>query len=81
MGIEIPEDYGGTGSSFFMANIAIEELAKVDMAVSLIVDIQNTLVNSLFMRAATKEQKEKYLPRLASGTVSEYNLFFFFFEN
>ena len=70
MGIEIGEEYGGTGSTFFMSNIAIEEVAKVDMSVSLLVDIQNTLVNSLFYRAASEEQKQKYLPRLATDTVS-----------
>ena len=41
------------------------------MSVSLIVDIQNTLINALFMQLGTTEQKQKYLPRLATDTVSD----------
>ncbi|GFO36255.1 short/branched chain specific acyl-coa dehydrogenase, mitochondrial-like [Plakobranchus ocellatus] len=69
MGIEIPEVYGGTGSKFFTANIVIEELAKVDAAVSVLCDVQNTLVNMLFINLGTEEQKDNYLPRLATDTV------------
>ena len=39
------------------------------MSVSLIVDIQNTLINALFMQLGTEEQKHKYLPRLATDMV------------
>ena len=70
MGVEIPEQYGGTGSSFFVANLVVEEIAKVDMSVSVMVDIQNTLNNMLILRLGTPEQQEKYLPRLATDTVS-----------
>ena len=72
MAIEVDPSYGGAGSSFFMSNIAIEEVAKVDMSVSLLVDIQNTLINSLLIKYGTYEQKEKYLPRLATTMVSVY---------
>src|SRR5690554_1090091 len=44
MGIEVPEEYGGSGSSFMTAILAIEELAVVDPSVSVFVDVQNTLV-------------------------------------
>jgi butyryl-CoA dehydrogenase/short/branched chain acyl-CoA dehydrogenase len=44
MGIEIPEEYGGSGGSFFMSILAIEELSRVDAAVAVLVDVQNTLV-------------------------------------
>ena len=71
MGIEIDEKYGGAGSSFMASNIVIEEIAKVDMACSVMVDIQNTLINTLFKRYGTEEQKEKYLPRLASDMVGK----------
>ena len=69
MGIEISEEYGGTGSSFFTSCLAVEELAKADMGVSLYVDIQNTLINNLIQKLGTPAQKEKYLPRLASDMV------------
>ncbi|KAK3743161.1 hypothetical protein RRG08_064017 [Elysia crispata] len=74
MGVEIPEEYGGTGSKFFMANIVIEELAKVDPAVSVFCDVQNTLINMLFIKLGNDEQKEKYLPRLATDTVGSFCL-------
>lgn len=40
MGIEIPVEYGGSGLSFTSSVIAIEELAKIDPAVSVMVDVQ-----------------------------------------
>ena len=70
MGIEIPEEYGGTGSNFMTTILAVEEVAKVDGAVAALVDIHNTLVNSLVLKLATKEQKQKYLPKLAQNYVS-----------
>ena len=72
MGIEVPEEYGGTGSNFMSAILTVEELAKVDGAVAAFVDIHNTLVNSLVIKIASQEQKEKYLTRLAQTDVS-YN--------
>ena len=69
MGIEIGSEYGGTNSSFFVANLVIEELAKVDPAISVMVDVQNTLINTLIKKLGTAEQKQKYLPRLASDMV------------
>ena len=42
---------------------------QVDMSVSVLVDIQNTLINALFMRLGTDEQKRKYLPQLATNMV------------
>ena len=47
MGIETPSKYGGSGCSFTSAIIAVEELAKIDPSVSVICDVQNTLVTSL----------------------------------
>lgn len=69
MGIEINPKYGGTGSSFFSSILVIEELAKVDPSISVLCDIQNTLINTLMVKLGTEEQKEKYLPRLASDMV------------
>ena len=66
MGIEIPEEFGGQGGSFFQSVLAVEEIAAVDPAASVIVDVQNTLVVNALMRWGTDEQKRKYLPRLAT---------------
>ena len=74
MGIEVPSKYGGAGSSFFTAILAVEELAKVDPSVSVFVDVQNTLVNNAVMSWATEEQKQKYFPKLCSEWVGAYAL-------
>ncbi len=74
MGIEIPQDLGGAGASFFMSILAIEELSKVDASVGVFVDVQNTLVNNALLRWATKEQKSRYFPKLAKDTVGAYAL-------
>ena len=74
MGIEVPEAYGGAGGSFFMACLAIEELAKVDPSVSVMCDVQNTLVNNIFKNWASEEQKKKYFPRLVGKDVGSYCL-------
>ncbi|MGE0174751.1 MAG: acyl-CoA dehydrogenase family protein [Oligoflexales bacterium] len=74
MGIEIPEKFGGAGGSFFMAVLAVEELAKVDPSVSIVCDVQNTLVNNIFVNRANDVQKQKYLTKLASQSVGAYCL-------
>ncbi|XP_056089751.1 short/branched chain specific acyl-CoA dehydrogenase, mitochondrial isoform X2 [Rhinichthys klamathensis goyatoka] len=74
MGIEIGPEFGGTGSSFFSSVLVIEELAKVDPSVSVLCDIQNTLINTLLMNLGSEEQKQRYLPRLASDTVGSFCL-------
>src|ERR1700688_2829425 len=65
MAVDVPEDYGGQGGSFFQTILAIEELAKVDPSASVIVDVHNTLCNSALQRWGTEEQKRRYLPRRA----------------
>ncbi|GAA6074082.1 short/branched chain specific acyl-CoA dehydrogenase, mitochondrial, partial [Tachysurus ichikawai] len=74
MGLEISTEYGGAGSSFFSSILVIEELAKVDPSISVLCDIQNTLINTLMIKLGTEEQKEKYLPRLATDTVGSFCL-------
>ena len=74
MGIEIPEQYGGGGGTFFEAILAVEELSRVDPSAGVVVDVQNTLVNNALLRWATEEQKQRYLPRLCSDTVGAYAL-------
>lgn len=74
MGIEIPEEYGGTGSTFMTTILAVEEMAKVDGAVAALVDIHNTLVNSLIIKVGTEKQKLKYLPKLAQNYAGSFCL-------
>jgi len=74
MGIEIPEEYGGQGGSFFQTALAIEELAKVDPSASVIVDVQNTLCNSALLKWGSDDQKGRYLPRLSKDTTGSYAL-------
>jgi len=74
MGIEIPDEYGGQGGSFFQSILAVEELSAVDPSAGVIVDVQNTIVNNAILRWASAEQKRTYLPKLASDTVASYAL-------
>jgi short-chain 2-methylacyl-CoA dehydrogenase len=74
MGIEIPEEYGGQGGSFFQCVMAVEELSAVDPSAGVIADVQNTIVNNAIMKWGSSDQKQRYLPRLASDTVGSYAL-------
>jgi alkylation response protein AidB-like acyl-CoA dehydrogenase len=74
MGIEIPEQYGGGGASFFEAILAVEEMSRVDASAGVIVDVQNTLVNNALLRWGNEEQKKRYLPNMAADTVGAYAL-------
>ena len=69
MGIEIPENYGGAGCGFFMSILAVEELSRVDASAGVIVDVQNTLVNNALMRWGNETQRNRYLPKMASGMI------------
>src|SRR5947209_13548983 len=74
MAIEIPEEYGGQGGSFFQCVISVEELSAVDPSAGVIVDVQNTIVNNAILRWANTDQKQRYLPRLSADTVASYAL-------
>ena len=74
MGVHIAEAHGGGGGSFFMSVLAIEELSRIDASVGVFVDVQNTLVNNAIMRWGSREQQERFLPRLARSTVGAYAL-------
>ncbi|HEY0671340.1 MAG TPA: acyl-CoA dehydrogenase [Longimicrobiales bacterium] len=74
MGVEIPEKWGGAGSSFFTAVLVVEELSRIDPSVAVLVDVQNTLVNNCIMRYGSEELKARYLPRLSSEVVGAYAL-------
>ncbi|HSW30977.1 MAG TPA: acyl-CoA dehydrogenase [Longimicrobiales bacterium] len=74
MGIEIPEAHGGTGSGFFTSVLVVEELSRVDPAVAVLVDVQNTVVIKALLHWASQGQRERWLPRLAQDTVGAYAL-------
>jgi alkylation response protein AidB-like acyl-CoA dehydrogenase len=74
MAIEAPLELGGAGASFFSAVLAVEEIAKVDPAVAVIIDVQNTLAVNALLRWATPDQQRLWLPRMAQQTVCAYAL-------
>jgi alkylation response protein AidB-like acyl-CoA dehydrogenase len=74
MGIEVPEEYGGSGGKFFDAILAVEEMSRVDASAGVVVDVQNTLVNNALLRWASPEQQKRYLPRMAADTCGAYAL-------
>jgi butyryl-CoA dehydrogenase/short/branched chain acyl-CoA dehydrogenase len=74
MGIEVPEAYGGSGGSFFLAILAIEEFSRVDASAGVVIDVQNTLVNNALLKWGTEAQKQKFLPRMVRDTLGAYAL-------
>ncbi|HZH34849.1 MAG TPA: acyl-CoA dehydrogenase [Pyrinomonadaceae bacterium] len=74
MAMETPEEYGGAGSTFFNAILAIEELARVDASTAVFVDVQNTLVANAVIRWASDDLKKKYLTQMAESKVGAYAL-------
>jgi alkylation response protein AidB-like acyl-CoA dehydrogenase len=74
MGIEVPERLGGGGASFFHAVLAVEALARADASVSVLVDVQNTLVINAITRWGSTQMQESLLPRLTRDTVGAYAL-------
>lgn len=74
MGVESPEKYGGAGSTFMMACLAVEELARVDGSVSVLMDVQNTLVTNAFIKWGSEAIKDKYMPKMATEWIGAYAL-------
>src|SRR5260370_20714174 len=73
-GIEVPEEVGGAGSSFYNAVLVVEELSHVDASCGVLVDVQNTLVNNAILRWGNDDQKSKYFSMLSRDTVGAYAL-------
>lgn len=67
MGVLVPEAYGGSGLSYFEYISVIEEIAKVCGSVGLSVAAHNSLCTNHILEFGNEEQKQKYLPKLASG--------------
>jgi short-chain 2-methylacyl-CoA dehydrogenase len=74
MGVEVPEAFGGSGGTIFMAVLAIEELARVDASAAIYVDVHNTLVNNAIIRWASNEQQARYFPRLTTDLLGAFAL-------
>jgi acyl-CoA dehydrogenase len=67
MGVLVPEQYGGTGLGYQEYITVIEEIAKVCGSIGLSVAAHNSLCTNHILEFGTEEQKQKYLPKLASG--------------
>jgi alkylation response protein AidB-like acyl-CoA dehydrogenase len=74
MGIEIAEEHGGSGASFFHSVLAVEALSRVDPSIAVLVDVQNTLVINALQCWGSTQLRHAYLPRLASTVVGAYAL-------
>jgi alkylation response protein AidB-like acyl-CoA dehydrogenase len=66
-GIHIPQDYGGAGFDAFSGAIVLEEIARVDAAVALMIASHNSLCAGHIVSFGNETQKQRYLPALASG--------------
>lgn len=67
MGIPVPEQYGGAGMDFTSYIIAIHELSKVSATVGVILSVHTSVGTNPILYFGTEEQKNKYIPKLASG--------------
>lgn len=67
MGITVPEEYGGAGMDFISYISAIHELSKVSAVVGVILSVHTSVGTNPIMYFGNDEQKNRYLPKLASG--------------
>ena len=67
MGIPVPEEYGGAGADTISYALAIEELARIDSSVAITVAAHTSLGTMPIALYGSEEQKQEWLPRLASG--------------
>ncbi|MEC8574273.1 MAG: acyl-CoA dehydrogenase family protein, partial [Pseudomonadota bacterium] len=67
LGITVPEEFGGAGMSYLAHTVAVEEIARASASVSLSYGAHSNLCVNQIKLNASKEQKQKYLPRLISG--------------
>ncbi len=72
--IEIPEEFGGQGGTFFQSILAVEEIAVADPGVAVLVDVQNTLVVSAIRDYGNAQQQRQFLSALAKDTIGAYAL-------
>ncbi|MBP6183371.1 MAG: acyl-CoA dehydrogenase family protein [Saprospiraceae bacterium] len=67
LGVLVPEEYGGSGLGYQEYITVIEEIAKVCSSIGLSVAAHNSLCTGHILQFGNEEQKQKYLPKLASG--------------
>ena len=67
MGALVPEEYGGAGLSYYEYKVIIEEVAKVCGSIGLSVAAHNSLCTNHILTFGNEEQKQKYLPKLATA--------------
>jgi alkylation response protein AidB-like acyl-CoA dehydrogenase len=67
MGVLVPENYGGSGLSYFEYKAVIEEIAKVCGSIGLSVAAHNSLCTGHILTFGNEEQKQRCLPKLASA--------------
>jgi butyryl-CoA dehydrogenase len=67
MGMMVPEELGGSGLDAVSYAVAVEEIARADASTAVTVAVNNSLVCGIFTQFANEQQKNKYLPPLATG--------------
>ena len=67
MGIPVPKEYGGAGGNVQMYIRAVEEISRVCATTGVILSAHTSLCMAPILENGTEEQKQKYLPKLASG--------------
>ncbi len=67
LGVTVPEEYGGAGMDYLAYALIMEEIARVDAAAAVVIDVNNSLVCDTFLMFGNEEQKKKYLVPLAKG--------------
>ena len=67
LGVFIPETYGGSGLDMLSYVVALEEISYADASVGVIMSVQNSLASWPILAFGNEEQKQKYLPAMASG--------------
>jgi alkylation response protein AidB-like acyl-CoA dehydrogenase len=67
LGMMIPEEYGGLGLDTTTYLVALEEIAAVDASIAVMMSVHNSLPSQMILRYGTAEQKERLLPRMATG--------------
>jgi alkylation response protein AidB-like acyl-CoA dehydrogenase len=74
-GLSAPEEYGGLATDSLSYALVIEEISKACAGLAITISVHNSLVIKAIARYGTKEQKEKYLPKLAAGEfIGAYSL-------
>ena len=67
MGVLVPEHYGGSGLGYFEYTAIIEQISKVDPSIGLSIAAHNSLCTNHILQFGSEEQKQRWLPKLASG--------------